>query len=72
MMLEGCEYCDRDDVTLYAWHADAWCASCIRDDGRPHGDLASAPIGRPENPTYEQPFVLQTPDGRVVAGVVVG
>lgn len=66
-----CEYCGRDDVTLYAFHADVWCADCISRSGLPiNGSIADAPIGRPAMPEYERPFVWQTMDGAVLGGRV--
>lgn len=69
--MDTCEYCNADDVTLYAWHADTWCARCIAR--YPHmpmiGTLEDAPLGRPEHPNYAEPFVWQTPDRSVVGGV---
>lgn len=57
-----CEYCNRDDVRpLYAWHADTWCADCIRAYGKGLkmiGTLEDAPTGRPANPRYAQPFII--------------
>ncbi len=70
-MRDACEYCNRDDVVLYGWHADAWCGSCMVLIGHhPGGILDDVPIGRPPLATYDQPFVLQTPDGAVMGGVV--
>lgn len=71
MTPDACEYCDRGDVVLYAWHADVWCAVCIRAESRllRSGGLEDAPLGRPDHPTYEQPYVWQTPDGSVIRGV---
>lgn len=72
----ACEYCNRDGVTLYAWHADAWCRSCLLvAASRPGaleliGTLDDAPLGRPADPEYARPFVLQTPDGSVLNGVI--
>lgn len=64
-----CEYCGRGDIVLYAWHADVWCADCIATSALAiTGTVADAPLGRPAAPTYEQPFVWQTPDGEVVEG----
>lgn len=69
---DACDYCNRDDVTLYAWHADTWCETCMLND--PRATLAlvaaidNAPLGRPKHPTYDQPFVWQTPDGTILRG----
>ena len=61
-MSEMCEYCNREDVTLYAWHGDIWCADCVKRN-LPFlamtGTLEDAPVGRPDNPTYEQPWIIQ-------------
>lgn len=70
---DACEYCDRADVVLYAWHADVWCRDCMVQEPRPPGLVTGwpdhVPIGRPDDATYEQPFVWQTPDGAVLRGV---
>lgn len=66
MALEMCEYCNRDDITLYAWHGDVWCVDCIKTRGKSlkmTGTIEEAPMGRPENPTYEQPWIIQIPFG---------
>lgn len=70
--MDACEYCNRDDVTLYAWHADTWCADCIGDSHLAmSGSLEAAPLGRPARTTYEQPFVWQSLDLKVQRGVFV-
>lgn len=72
-MMDACEYCGREDVVLYAWHADVWCADCATTTGsdlRLADSFDDAPMGRPEHTTYEQPFVWQTPDGSVIRGAV--
>ena len=60
-MTEACEYCTTEGGVLYAWHGDTWCRSCIEQ--YPHlemtGSLDDAPVGRPENATYTQPFIIQ-------------
>lgn len=58
----ACEYCNREDGVLYAWHADTWCRACIEAYSgvlEMTGSLDEAPVGRPENATYAQPFVIQ-------------
>lgn len=60
-----CEYCGCSGVTLYGWHADIWCRSCIEAQAgvlEMTGSLEDAPVGRPDNPTYAQPFVLDAPE----------
>jgi len=58
---EACEYCNREDGTLYAWHGDTWCRDCI--EAHPQlamtGSLDDAPVGRPVDATYSQPFIIQ-------------
>lgn len=66
----ACEYCEKNDVVLYAWNGDAWCASCACEYGATLEALRSAPRGRGEHATYDQPFIFQTPDGSVVRGVI--
>lgn len=58
----ACEYCDREDGMLYAWHADVWCRACIEAHAgvlEMTGSLDDAPVGRPRNATYAQPFIVK-------------
>lgn len=74
--LEICEYCNVSDVILYAWHGDIWCGPCAQKYNEASrisnlvmtGTLEEAPPERPKYPTYAQPFVYQTPDGKVIGG----
>ena len=66
--MSECEYCNRGDVVLYGWHADVWCRSCIEIYAGVldlTGSLDDAPVGRPENATYAQPFILQLASGEL-------
>lgn len=74
MPSDVCEYCNRDDVVLYAWHADTWCADCIAAYAdrswftRLVGSVEDAPVGRPDDPEGAEPWLWQTPDGVIVEG----
>lgn len=59
-----CEYCGTTNGPLYGWHADVWCRPCIeRYSGALEltGSLDDAPLGRPDDVTYSQPFIIHVP-----------
>lgn len=70
-----CEYCGREDVVLYGWQGDVWCGKCIIRNTttnflRMTGTLEEAPVSRPQNITYEQPYIFQTPDRKILRGII--
>lgn len=67
---EMCEYCNRDDVPLYGWYGDVWCAYCIAQDHRkPAIPVAQARLGRPDwfsdrarrDEAYATPYLIPSP-----------
>lgn len=67
---EMCEYCNRDDVPLYGWYGDVWCADCIAQDHRkPSIPVAQARLGRPDwfsdrarrDEAYATPYLIPSP-----------